>query len=86
MTVGEVKEMYSGRYVDCEIWEDGGNGTFHTDNIRSRDDGDDVVDWELMDEDDYEHSVLANSCTVADFESWYGDSGAKVLCILVEGR
>lgn len=36
-----------------------------------------------MDEEDYQHSILANSCEVADFAQWYDDKDAKVLVMML---
>lgn len=40
------------------------------------------VEWELMSEDEYNHTICAN-CDSFDFFDVYGDSEAKVLCILL---
>lgn len=40
------------------------------------------VEWELMSEDEYNHTICAN-CDSFDFADVYGDSEAKVLCILL---
>lgn len=42
-----------------------------------------AVSYQLADEDTYNKTVLANSEIAADFEDWYGDDTAKVLCILM---
>lgn len=38
---------------------------------------------QLMNEEEYEHTLLANDCTTADFEDWYGDKDAKVLVVAI---
>lgn len=40
-----------------------------------------IGDYEIMDEEDYNNSVLANSCMSADFKDWYSNKNAKVLVI-----
>lgn len=42
-----------------------------------------AVSYQLADEDTYNKTVLANSEIAADFDDWYGDINAKVLCILL---
>ena len=91
-TIKEVKELYKGKYAQIEVYKAIGAGEhypnhFHTDNCKDIEEGfndeTEVGLYELMDEDDYNHSILANSCTSADFEEWYGDKDAKVLCIML---
>lgn len=92
MTVKEIKEIYDGNYVDLEVYKPMSTGKhyphcFHTDNCKSvleYNDNDDVGLWELMDEYDYEHSILANGDISADFEDWYGNKEAKVLCVMLK--
>jgi hypothetical protein len=36
-----------------------------------------------MSEEEYDHSILANTSDKADFIDWYGDKDAKVLCIML---
>lgn len=91
MTVAEVKEMFKGEYVDIEFYEPRSWGKhaphrFHTDNCVSVDSASDIRDvhlWELMSEEDYDNSILANSSERADFDMWYDDKNAKVLCIML---
>lgn len=42
------------------------------------------IDFEVMDEDDYNDKVLANSSIEADFEEQYGDKKAKVLVVVLK--
>ena len=84
MTIRETKKKLD--FDDIEVYADKGRGTFHTDNIKDVDDVPEntrVVAWELMDEDTYNQTILANTCVTADFEDWYGNKEAKVLCILI---
>lgn len=93
MTVGEVKKMYAGEYVELEVYRARERGEyypreFHTDNCYSLNDSeysneDEVGLCDLMGEEEYEHSILANVSDKADFTDWYGDKDAKVLCIML---
>ena len=61
----------------------------HTDNTKSLDISiDNLPDEfdgmvELMTEQEYNDSVLANSSVSAEFEDWYGDKNAKVLVVVL---
>lgn len=88
MTLGEIKEMYAGEYVELEIFKFiGRRHDIHSDFIDSVDeeipDDTDVEAYKLMDEEAYGYGVLANTCFFADFEDWYGDKNAKVLVIVL---
>jgi len=91
MTIKELKEMYEGQYEDIEIYSPLSVGEhypnhFHTDNCRYAEEYSDeskVGLYELMDEEDYNHSIMANASDYADFEEWYDDKDAKVLCIMI---
>lgn len=71
----------------------GRNHSIHTDCIVSLDDElnfkelycKDIneIDFEVMDEDDYNNTVLANACYRADFEELYGDKKAKILVVVL---
>jgi hypothetical protein len=92
MTIKEVKEMYKGQYDEIEVYEPNSRGNhypnhFHTDNCKYTEEYSDESEvglYELMNEDDYEHSINANSCVTTDFEEWYDDKEAKVLCIMLK--
>lgn len=95
MTIKELKEELKGQYAECEVYRstDKSSNTFHTDHCVSLDDcsphGNYTEDmkikaYELMDEDEYNNSILANGEFTADFNDWYGNKNAKVLCILVD--
>lgn len=85
-----LKELAS-NCADVEIYVSTGKiGTFHGDFIKFTDlDIDNLPEKEIecifqeMDEDDYNHSILANSCISADFEDWYDNKEAKVLVIVL---
>lgn len=92
MTIKEVKEMYAGQYIDVEVYMPVSRGEyypneFHTDNcnyVLEYDDNAEAGLYELMDEVDYTQTILANMIDVADFNEWYGDSNAKVLCVMLK--
>ena len=86
-TVAEIKKMYEGKYADIEFYKFRfNNKIIHTDYIKYIEDVSDdapVEDFELMDEERYNFSVLANCCEEADFKTWYGSSEARVLVIII---
>ena len=86
-TVAEIKKMYEGRYADIEFYKSRfNNRIIHTDYIEYIEDVSDdapVKDFELMDEERYNFSVLANCCGETDFKTWYGSSEARVLVVIV---
>lgn len=98
MTVAEVKELYKGEYVDLEVYKPLSRGyyypnCFHGDNCVSLGDdsphGNYTEDmeaglYELMDQEDYNNTLMANCDLYADFKDWYGDKNAKVLCIMIK--
>ena len=98
MTVAEVKELYKGEYVDLEVYKPLSRGHyypnhFHGDNCVGLGDGSPEGDYtedmevglyELMDEEEYNNALMANGDIYADFEDWYGDKDAKVLCIMIK--
>ena len=43
-----------------------------------------VEHWQIMNEQDYDDTILANSEIRANFQEWYGDKNVVVLCILVK--
>ena len=62
----------------------------HTDSIQSLDvdprsiNPDLIQDYDYVSEEEYNRTVLANSCTPADYYEWYGKKDAKVLIIVVK--
>lgn len=70
-TINEVIEMYKGDYTEVEIYRYNNpsmyyNGGIHTDSIEYLDNDIDYnktydLDCQLMDEDDYNNTVLANA-------------------------
>lgn len=98
MTIKDVKKEYKGEYVELEVYEAVSGGkyypsSFHTDNCRSLgedsphgnyDDDMEVGLYELMNEEEYNNTIMTNCDIYADFEDWYGDKDAKVLCIMIK--
>lgn len=98
MTIREIKELCNGKYSDVEIYKPYSRGKyypnhFHTDNCVGLGEGSphgdytedmEVELYELMDQDEYNNTLMANFDTYVDFEDWYGDKNAKVLCIMIK--
>lgn len=92
MTIKNVKDMYKGKYEDIEIYRPCSIGEhypnhFHTDNCSFTEeftDESEVGLYELMDEEDYNNSIMSNVSDYADFEGWYGNKNAKILCIMLK--
>lgn len=95
MTIKEIKEMYKGQYDDVEVYEVSSPNSigehypnrFHTDNCNFTEeftDESEVGLYELMDEEQYNHSILANSELTVDFKDLYGNKEVKVLCIMLK--
>ena len=92
MTIKEVKEMYKGQYDELEVYSTWNVGEhypnhFHTDNCKSTEeytDESEVGLYELMDEEDYNRSIMANASDYADFGELYDNKGAKILCIMIK--
>ena len=73
MTIKDVKEEYKNEYAELEVYKAMSGGkyypsNFHMDNCRS------------LGED----SPHGNCDIYADFEDWYGNKNAKVLCIMIK--
>jgi hypothetical protein len=92
----KISELLKEEISECEDIEvytySGEKHNIHTDCITSLDiditnvycDGIDDFDFEVMDEDDYNTSVLANTGILADFKDTYGNKDAKVLVIVLK--
>ena len=81
-TIGQLKKMYHGRYSAIEVYT---GDSFHTDSCRSVEEYKDnyiVKKYWLMDEEDYNSTLLAN-CGVS-FSDLY-EKNDRVLCLLVTG-
>lgn len=88
-TIREILRKYAGKYEDWEVFKSKDKDHCivpHSDSIE----GVDVdVDMELsyyqahlMDEEEYDRTILANGGIKADFNEWYDDKDAKVLVIV----
>ena len=98
MTIKEVIEENKGKYTELEVYKAMSGGkyypsNFHMDNCRSLgensphgnyDDDMEVGLYELMNEEEYNNTIMTNCDIYADFEEWYGDKDAKVLCIMIK--
>lgn len=75
MTVKEIKELdyIKGQYADIEVYRNHNSDRmgFHTDRIQSVEsysEDEEVTEFELMDEQDYNSSICANTgASFADF-------------------
>lgn len=95
MTVKETLEtVYQGNddLVDFEVWRYADRTRrLHTDfidNINAEYGIDvygdwEVIDYHIMDEEEYDNTICCNGCIRADFSEWYGKKEAKVLVIMV---
>lgn len=81
MTVKETIEMYKGKYDFVEIYV---GKSFHTDSCDSyeTEQGMDyeAESWSLMNCEEYNNSILANTDTTTDDFGWEDE---KILCILI---
>lgn len=95
MTVKEAIDRYEGEYTAIEFYRPAFNSTsgFHTDAVEEIDSpvapkaeldriysGIEALDFQLMDREDYDTTVLANTCL--SFTDMYEPTD-KILCILV---
>lgn len=91
MKISEIIEKYGNEAAEIEVYRLTVNQRYyrgiHTDVIKCVDDyeyNDEAIDYELMDEEEYDNTVLCNTCVCADFAEWYGDNAKKVLVIIVK--
>ena len=92
MTINDIIKRHEG-VASVEIYESIGVGShfpinFHTDNCRILEDYDPDKDYSpvifrVVDEEEYNSSINANSCITDDFEALYDNKEAKVLLIMV---
>ena len=67
MTIQEIMDNYDGEFSAVEVFESKNNRkSFHTDQIQALDDSmyslsDEAIDYELMDKEDYNSTICANS-------------------------
>lgn len=93
MTVAELIEQEKDSFDTFEVWKYlDKTRRLHTDFIKNLDEeyGEDVwgkvevKDFYIMDEEEYDETILINSSERADFTMWYGKKDAKVLVILLD--
>lgn len=92
MTVRDLIKKENGNYSDYEVWMySDGSHKLHTDYIKNID-GEysksqyfdaEAVNYEIMDCNEYNNTILAN-CEPEDFSEIYGDDNAKVLVIMLD--
>ena len=87
MTIKEVQEMFTGQYVDFEVYRNFNSNKmgFHTDRIKCVDDyseSDEVTEYELMNREDYSQPVLANS--PVSWEEYGLDDRDKILVVKIK--
>lgn len=86
MKIKEIIEENKGNYYNIEVYKfNSNNKRIHTDFINYLEDyntEDEVEDYVLMDEEEYDTTILANSTERANFEEWYDNKDAKVLVII----
>lgn len=89
MTLKKVINSVTGKYEEIEVFKNFNSNSigFHTDRIEFVDEWDgteEVLEFELMDEETYANSINANSCVDTDFEEWFGNKTAKILCVKIK--
>ena len=92
MKIKKLKELLKEQgkeYYDIEVYEYKFNESksIHTDYIKyieNYTENDEINDYRLMNEEEYNNTILANSCKKADFEEWYDDKDAIVLVVIVK--
>lgn len=88
MKIKELLKKCENEYYSFEIYKIEGD-KFHTDFIKNIDNEYsikelkemEVKDYELMNEEDYNNTILTNSCENANFEELYGKKDAVILVI-----
>lgn len=78
MKIEDILNDYSNNFIDWETYEyTDKTQRLHTDFIKSIDlnstDDIDNFDVFLLNEEEYNNTILANSCVQANFNEWYGD-------------
>lgn len=93
MTVKEIMKENKEKFDAFEVWAyTDPSHRLHTDFITNVDEeyskaeyeNKEAVHYEIMDESEYDNSILANSNTSADFAEWYDSANAKVLVIVLD--
>lgn len=89
MSIKEIKNMYAGQYTNIEVYEPMNRGRhypnhFHTDNCNETEnftDESEVGIYSLMDIDEYNQTILANTSINTDSFGWTQDE--KILCMML---
>lgn len=93
MKVSEIITFYKDQCCDYEVWQyTDDSRRVHTDHIKNIDSivSYDLIkdlesfDYFLIDQEEYDTTILANSCLRADFGEWYDDSDAKILVVMLD--
>lgn len=88
-----ISEYQDGNYAAVEIYRSTDNrNELHTDYIKHEcesldelpDNYDIACEVYELDQDEYNNTILANTCQTADFKAWYGDPDAIVLVVLID--
>ena len=89
-TLRELIKSHNSEYTDWEAYTyTDSSKRLSTDFIKSIENVNldaEVEDWWLMDQDEYNDTILSNSSVKADFGEWYDDAAAKVLVVVVKPR
>lgn len=89
-TLRELIKNHKGEYTDWEAYTyTDSSKRLSTDFIKSIENVNleaEVEDWWLMDQAEYNDTILSNSSVKADFGEWYDDAAAKVLVVVVKPR
>ena len=90
MTIEELtrKSGIAGEYADIKIYEyvDLQHPSLYTGGIKETEKVDMaalVRDYWLMDEREFNHTIMLKSCIGADFFEWYGKVDARVLVVVI---
>lgn len=87
MNINEIKNLEKNNYTNVEVYKETNKGysrAWHGDFLKEieRYTGlEEVERWTVMDKDDYNNSILANSCMF--FEDFY-EKNEKILVILLK--
>ena len=87
MKIKEIKKMFKNEFADVEVYKyTSKRKSIHTDNIKTIANYNDdciVIDFQLMDEEDYNSTIKANDCIQADFGELYDNKNARVLVVII---
>jgi hypothetical protein len=81
--IRDIKNRFKGKYEDVEVYDINISLSWHTDYLNFTEDysdDDDVLDYKLMSIDDYEHTILINTCLYAEDLGY--KEGDMILCII----